>query len=363
MAGTKRGTIDALMAEGDEFANAEAAFQNIYDLLTGHPNTTLISLSWGAGGTAATFGNWGTNAFFVFRFDTNAGRDHAWYLFVKCNITSSQAIAGVQVNGQTPSSGNGQIFASAAVGIGGDENPWQGTTDADGADTHPTQFWDAPSAGTAAQVVPASNSTSGTDGTNRENGLLVFDQSTYGDMRYHVVADDDAIIFGYDDGDNGSYSFYVLGALENPNPGITWDALPLCSAGHVQSDFGTTATSTDLDKHGCVHPDGTEASWECLECSVYSPNTEDTQVHPNDLSTAWDFFYLNMASRTTGASGWVGVLPMVRWAYNFPTNDTDTDMDWISLGTITVADGKVMFPWDGATTPQSSLDRNGVDFP
>lgn len=360
MSGTYRGTIDCLLAESDEFNNAFVAYKHLYDLLAGHPGTTLIARH----GDIPDYPD-GANPpvaqdFAVFRFDTHAGRDHDFYVMIKVGGSGS-AIAGVVINGNAPSSNNGQVFITAAIGVGGDTNPWQGTTNADGTDTHPTQLWDAPSAGTNVQVVPASNRDSGSDGTNKNNGIYAFDQNSPGDIRWSVVCDDDSIHIAFDDGDSGVFEYSSIGVL-TPNVGIDWDTAPLYALYDSTASFsGNATTAYSEDIAGLAHPDGAEVTYSALPISVYGPELADTRFYPNSLSSDFDHFAPHVAAIATGNHGYAGQLPNVRATFNWPTNDNDTNIEFISLGASTTAQDKILFPWDGATTPQTS-GRAGVSF-
>jgi len=361
MSGTYRGTIDCLIAETDEFDNAFVAYKHIYDLLAGHPGTTLIARQ----GFVPDYPD-GVNPpvaqdFCVFRFDTHAGRDHPWYIFVKVGGNGS-AIANVQLNGAAPQAFNGQIYVSAAVGIGGDENPWQGSTAADGTDTHPAQFWDNPSAGTNVQVVPASNRDGGSDGTNKENGLQALNQVTPGNLRYHVVCDDDSIHFAWDVSDDGTYELSSFGVLDE-NPGLAWDATALyCFYNSVGAPADNPGSVGSEDLSGLVHPDGAQTTFSSLPINIWGIRNTEITDHPSKLGSGHDTFPHHVNSTGLGHEGYVGQIPNLRAIYNFPTNDTDTLQEFVSLGGATVPFTHTFFPWDGATSPQSTVVRDGVSF-
>lgn len=364
MSGTYRGVIDCLMSETTEFENAFVAYKHIYDTLAAHPGTTLIARQ----GDVPDFPD-GANPpvaqdFCVFRFDTHAFRTHTFYVFFKVG-GSAAPIVGVQLIGSNPSGNNGQVFMSGAVGVGGDTNPWQGTTNADGTDTHPTQFWDNPSGGTNVQVVPASNRDGGADGVDKDNGIYAFDQQSPGDMRWHLVVDDDNIHIAFDEPDDGTYEQSVIGTLD-PNPGLSWDTTPLyCSyesSGAFDDQESAVTGATQDNINGCVHPDSTQTVHSSFGINVWQIRANITSMHPSKLGSGHDTFPHHVNTLRAGHEGYLGQAQNLRAAWNFPTNDTDTLLEFISIGGGTIAAFHTLFPWDGATAPQSTVLRTGVVF-
>lgn len=363
MAGTIRGRIESLVNEADEHLNAGVIFKNVYDVLSSHPNTTLISLGYG-GGTGTDYPDganpFGDNAHFVFRFDSAAT---PWYLFCTVGgISSAVAASNVQVDGSTPFSSNATVCVSAAVGIGGDENPWNGTESADGTDTKPTQLWADPGGGgTNVQVVPASNSDSGSDGSNKNNCLGLYGESSPGQtVRYQIVCDDDTIAFIWDERDNGTWEYTVLGTLDDSPHLASYDK-PLF--GFTDTAPPAMNSSLGVDYSGATHPDDTVLTWQGLEIEpLQNTSLHNADYYPDDFGARYPLFPLCFGSVTTGNQGYLGETSFVRVGYSIPSGDTDTALEFAAFGTLTTNQVVYLFPWDGATTPGTGTTRAGVDF-
>lgn len=370
MAGTLRGRIEALINETDEHEQAAAILTNIYEVLDAHPQTTLISLGYGSGGTGTDYPGganpFGDDAHFVFRFDTHGGRSWPFFVYVTVgSVSGFGAASDVQGDGSAPSSGSGQVFVSAAIGIGGDENPWNGTENADGTDTKPATPWANPGGGgTNVMVVPASNSDSGSDGTNKNNCLLVYNESTAGSAaRYHIVADDDAIVFAWSQGDTGDYQVVFFGAI-TANPGLASYPTPFaCWKTTAQTQEVQLSTPYTDDNSGVTDPDTSEANWQASRVQLIGPvQIFEAPYMPNDAEGLFDSFPLGFASDQSGNAGYRGETSFVLTTWGVAAQDTDVAQELFIAGPSSATNNKPVIPWDGATTPGSGVARTGTDF-
>lgn len=368
MAGTYRGRIDCLINEADEFLNAGVAFKNAYDVLQAHPTTTRIALGYGAGtgtdypGGANPFGN---GAFCVYRFDTAGARTFPFYVFLGVSGVTSGAAASsfnAQVDGGNGSASVGQVYVSAAVGVGGDENPWNGTENNDGTDTVPTTFWAAPGGGgTNVQALPASNSTSGNDGTNKNNCLLWFDQTSPGQAAMSVVCDDDGMTLLSDPGNTGAWIFVHLGYF-TPNQGLASYPAPLVAWKRAAGSTVNLSSAQSQDLSGVTDPDQTVGTWEAAPVRLTTYDLLSSTYLPNDAESTFDAYAIGIASAETTVAGFRGETRFAQVTYGIAAGDTDLGQDLFVSGPGTTASVKELTPWDGATTPGTTATRAGVDF-
>lgn len=370
MAGTFRGKVECLAAEANEFLNSGVVFKNAFDVLEAHPQTTRIALSHGTGsgtdypGEANPFGN---GAFGCWRFDSTGSRAFDWYLFVSAaGITSgvTPSSLGLQADGANGSSSSGYVLCSAAVGVGGDGNPWNGTENNDGTDTIGTPLWANPGGGgTNVQVVPASNSTSGADGTNRNNCIVAFIEGTPGnDARHNIVCDDDTFVLTADAGDNGSVAIAVLGAFD-ANPGLASYPAPIFC--FKRDDTASPSIGTDLgpDESGVSTPDQTVATWQAGSVVLVGPtDIFSSAFYPNSAEGLFDSFAVGLATDEISIKGYRGQSEFIQLTFGVPALDTDTAQNLFVSGTATTNQVKEVSPWDGATTPGTGVTKQGTDF-
>lgn len=366
MAGTIRRKLDQdLDVGGDHQLVAAEGFKNLFDMCEAHPGLTRIALGYGTGGSGTDHHDgaspFGDQAFAVYRWDTNAGRDWAWYMIIVKGNDSGSASLDFRPRGNNPTSSYGYVCVNAAVGIGGDANPWQGTTDNDGTDTLPAgDWWDSPSAGTNRKVVPASNSTSGTGSGENQNEVInvLYVTSSDNTVRANFWMDDDAFWWATDnDSDGGWATMGIIGKPEVPNPNLSHPnplfALQFGGAGTVGPSF------TDYDV-GFTHLDDAESLWESVDCDleVY-PFGDEVGNGTHEMTGTRDAQAWAIVSVTTGSQGLMGFMTRIRFVYGLSPGDTETSLDYVVFGS--GSNGNWLFDWDGTTTPGTTASRDGVD--
>ena len=371
MAGTIRGRIECLGTEANEFLNSGVVFKNLYEVLNAHPQTTRIALQYGSGATGLDYPGeanpLGNGAFAVFRWDSTGTRTFDYYQFIGVagvNSGAAPSTFGVQVDGVNGSSSSGYVYSSIAYGVGGDGNPWNGSENTDGTDTVGSPLWANPGGGgTNVQVCPASNSTSGSDGVNKNNCIVVYiEGAAASNVRHNIVCDDDVCVVTCDAGDNGSYSIGVLGKF-TPNLGISPYPAPLSC--WKRGDTSQPSFGTDLGEliSGVTDPDTSLATWQAASLYLVAPtDILSTSFFPNAAGGLFDTFPLGHASDEAGVKGFRGEQTFVQATFGVPTGDTDTALELFTSGTATTNQNKEISPWDGTTTPGTGLTKQGVSF-
>jgi hypothetical protein len=376
MAGTITGVIEARPNTSNEFRVSGTIFKTLFDFIEGLAGTTRISLYYGdtsgAFGTgtdyedgAAPFGN---KCFAVWRFDTNAGRSWPFYVALACpSFRAGQSGSDWQTEGASAVNSTGYVQVAACIGIGGDENPWNGTTNNDGTDTVGTPRWKVPaSGGTSYQPIPSSNrATSGTDAATGNNSLRIFIHGTATTARHHVFADDDTIVFATDEADGGANQRLVyIGAYE-PADHITPDR-PFIGASWLMNP--SAASILGHETGGLANPDSTDLDPATIRFDYgWETAFMSTSRQPDELADSGPAFIPQRVTIDTddnvGLRGMVGWFsPMIQACYNIPAGDTDTTLSRLVWGEGATATSKFLIPWDLTTTPGTGTTREGISF-
>lgn len=377
MAGTVRMKIEqALNGEGANGKQkaAQEMWKNLFDFLEAHPGCTRIALGYGSGGTGTDYHD-GANPtgdlpFAVYRFDTNGGRSWPWYLFIGSgNAPGTSSNFNEWRPGGTNSIGSyGWLVVSAAVGVGGDENPWGGTTNNDGTDTIPSptsDLWTTPSGGTNVKIIPASNSSNGSGSAEDNNEVIDLYGESSDDYvaRAHFFADDDSIVLAVRDRPSLDWHVCYMGVIDVPNPSLSH---PNPLVGFVVETWNSSAEDDIVDYEGGVlHSDDAEAAWEATEVGWQVSNFVTVEeYHPNQQSGERGSYALDIISRTTGHRGFMGaVTTLVRAIAVAPPGVTNNDRTKVVLGGYNFATLiNFVLPWDGTTEPDTGTTRAGIDF-
>jgi hypothetical protein len=179
MAGTIRGKIECLHVSGNTQNQGQTYFTAVYKFLKQLEVagvTTEIARHGGLSSTAANVNYYDeaspflTNAWYVFRFNTNGSRTWPWYVFVQwawggtSDFGAAPGNPGLIQNSSTlPIATEVAVAVQCAIGFGGDENPWNGTTGAQASKG--SVVWRVPAnGGTNVAVFPRSNSPDWTHG-------------------------------------------------------------------------------------------------------------------------------------------------------------------------------------------------------
>lgn len=382
MAGTIRGRIEAFTDEGalgnDEGAMSQVFFKNLYDVLNAHPNTTLVALQYGSGTyTGFTTGSGGgtdyydgaapfeANAFAVFRMETTAQRSFPYYILIQwAAFNDLGQVPGDPASDRGGGSGNDAYVGIAfAVGEGGDENPWNGTTNADGTDTKGDPVWTVPGGGDRVHVWPRENNPGGT-GEDTQKKLLydLLDWNVVGPLRQQIVMDDDNIWLAHDQNDNNDWEVTYFG-LYSPRPELS-PTYPICLMGEEDIPFQEDGSISDFTREFSVlHPADTAQGVRYFRFSRI-PELFTSTRQPNDVLSPvqFDEVGFHVFGNEGYFKGYFGVIDDMREIYGVASGDTNAALTVAFFGTTTTDSEKAVFPWDGATTPGTGATRSGVDF-
>lgn len=220
MAGTVRGKIECLISTGNAFNQGQNVFTSIYRFLKTQLEpagvVTEIARHGGLSSTAANVNYHDeadpflTNAWFVFRFNTNGGRTWPWYLLVQwargdtSDFGQSPGSPGLILNSSAaPAPGESIVGYQCAVGIGGDQNPWNGTTGAQATKGSPV--WRVPAnGGTNVAVFPRSNSADWLHGIRAKGQIVAVAGSQLVDGETFTIGDGLTTVKVFEFDTNGS---------------------------------------------------------------------------------------------------------------------------------------------------------------
>lgn len=386
MSGTIRGVIDGLTNETTEFRDGSNIFKTWFDAIEAHPNTTRVALQYGNGASGTDFWDGanpsGTNAFAVWSMAATAARPYVYYFAIQGGGAVGATYGAVPGDpgthtGQT-SSNSGQLTVCAAIGVGGDSNPWNGTTNNDGTDRKGGSsalpngndglggVWRVPVGGTDVICFPRTNnpggSAEGANAVTRRGSMIAFNAGSQAATRYHLVMDDDNLVFYTDVGNNGGGQFCFLGPYD-PHPSLTVTYPFLC--------FGTTGTiefgTSNEGLSGVATPDG--SAYPVMRLNMDTVSSLTAANEPNLLFTVPQYdlisFYVQVVEPP--AQGLVGAFgdsndSFFLWTYNVPWRSTSGSLTRAVIGSATLAQWKPSIPWDGATVPGTTLTRAGIVF-
>jgi hypothetical protein len=402
MSGNVRGIIDCRLPNQVNSSSCRDVFKRVFDYFNTHPNMTRIALRrrngvagasnlgyWDAGATSWADGNTALGSwdrmFGVFRVNASASR--TWPYYVLVGISESVSGSLYFHDGASPATNVGAVYIMTAVGIGGDLNPWNGTTNNDGTDAYPTPVWKIPSGGTAVSVLPASNNGVYTHATNKNNGTCIFGpfntgSTPSGNNRFSIVGDDDSFVFFYDGSDVGTINAVALVTPYTPRAGITASApLLVYRAVTGAPADGTTVGNTNGTNNanyngGIVAPDSLIALASPRQGLLYTPMLPSGVLsnagQPNYVTSKRELWPMLFRSFGNGVGddanaggGFIGHVPASTFGLTNGVNvyDLSADKKTIFVGDSSPLNVQVGIPfWDGVTTPRSTLTRDGVAF-
>jgi hypothetical protein len=390
MSGTARGTIDCQTNEANEFRNTSNAFKVWFDAFEAHPNTTRVALQYGLGGTGTDFwdgGNpFGRSAFAVWSMAATGVRAYPYTFIMQIagsttnNTTYGDAPGDPGTHTGSTSSSWGSLTLAVAIGVGGDEDPWNGTTVNDGTDSKGGSaayaagndgngtVWRVPAAGgTDLLAFPRTNSIDGSNEATGRGSMIVFNPSNVGVCRYHLVMDDDNIYAYSDVGDNGGGQFCIIGPYEpRPDATITYPFVAY-TEGAGSMSFGAVPEGDG----GVALPDSLFSTIPVGGFNMDPNNFMATGTQPNNLFTPSQYDIGPLAFRVIGKDrvfmdgllGTVGSADgFTLWSYNIPWRSTSGSLTRAYLGDAATASWKISVPWDGVTVPGTTVTRTGISF-
>lgn len=402
MSGNVRGIIDCRLPNQVNYNVSRDIFKRVFDYFNTHPGMTRIALRrrngvagasnlgyWDAGATSWADGNTALGSwdrlFGVFRVNASASRSWPYYIIV--GISENVSTTLYYQESAAPSTNGSCVYIAAAVGIGGDLNPWNGTTNNDGTDSHPTPLWKIPTGGSAVAVLPASNNGVYTHATNKNNtcaivGNLNAVTTGSGNYRFSIVGDDDSFVFFCDQSDIGTVTNFMFVGPYVSRSGIT-ASTPLAmyrAADGAPTDgtvCGTTVGGVNGSYNGgIVAPDSLIGFASPRQGLLYAPmlpsNVLSSSGQPNYATNKREIWPMLLRTNGTGVGddtnaggGFAGYIPTTALGLTSSVNvyDLSSDKKTIFVGNNSPLNVQVSVPfWDGTTTPRSTLTRDGVTF-
>jgi hypothetical protein len=385
MSGTVRGVVDIATNQATEYQNTGDIFKAFFDAIEAHPNTTRIALQYGNGGTgtdrwdgASPFGQ---NCFAVWRMETSGARTWPWYFTMHCaNGGGSSATWGAApgdplASEQSTASSTAYLGFQAAIGIGGDQNPWNGGTANDGTDSRAgsaalplgsdgtAAVWRTPaSGGTNLMVFPRSNNSGGTYDAGKQDMCVLINHGNPDNSRAHLIMDDDSIYAFWDEDDvGGSLMTYVNMGIFDPHPGISTYDRPF----YVWRSQGAFSESATTERSGGLAvPDSSELT-PVLQLALWSRRFHDGNAQPNAVfaPAEYDTAPGEVLMWDGSRKGFAGTTQDVfQICYDVPRNSANAAKTIGVLGVSANASLKVALKWTGVGEPGATTTREGVPF-
>lgn len=379
MGGTVIGRVDCVSIAGGGPNGTQEIFTNLYAFMKRMEVATYateIANNWGSGGTGFDFHDGGSpsgeNAWAVFRMNVSAARPGggselgAYYVLIQyADGTSFGTAPG------SPGKLNGSIGDGAGISVAFLEDgtsPWNGGTAKAGGDAKGTPVW-VPG-GSTLHVVDRANNPGGTYATNRENCIRALPDVVSSQQRFHMLGDEDSLLFFGDTGLGAAYDFYYVGIYEPlsyltvsyPMVCIQDGQLPLDPAQLYGSTLGNTAREGGLTVADTIGPitgafvvgfPGAN-----LAAAGYNPNPQTGVSKYDEL----DVMVISNEAAPTPSYGWCGNVTFFGMSWGMPTHDSNAALDKAVFGWTVATDWKCIVPWGGASPPGTGMIRTGRDF-
>lgn len=241
MSGTPNGKINGFISStvaNSEYKLAADTFKFLFDAVEANTNTTRVALQYGSGGTGTDYrdgaNSFGQNAFAVWRWDTSAIRGWPFYMLLQTSSGNGGSASfgsspgdPATHNGTTASSW-GSVAVSFAIGVGGDEDAWNGNTANDGTDRKGGSsgyaagndglggVWRIPAGGTNVLVFPRSNNGSDTYNSVKQDMMRISNTNGAETARIDCIMDDDNFLCMF----NASTDNTTAAGLFTPHAGL-----------------------------------------------------------------------------------------------------------------------------------------------
>jgi len=405
MAGQAYGKIECVSANpGTAFVNAQEFFKGLYDFLVYLETLGIVTLRARYAGTgassAAAIDYWNqaapftANAWYLFEWRTGStspsnpsyagSRSEPFYILVQWATDASD---WAQTGPASPSASFGQLTITNSeawvsiqmgVGIGGDNNPWNGTlgtygdSGSFGSQAKGAPVWKVPSGGQGLYVFPRCNNSGGSFVTNKQNLAATFIGPSSGvQARYHFLADHDGLMLLFDDSNDANYHFLYTGvhSLRSGLAGIQDPYLMI--GGRTVSLPTSPATWGDLT--GASGDQGGIANRTSLGTDFY--DVRNIQVSNLNEALGWstnltqpnrlfatptydEMPYLVQPYETVaGFAGSIEFFKVIQNSANLERNAAGTKL---VIGSPTVSAYKAVIPWNSSVAPLSGVNRLGT---
>lgn len=380
MSGHIRGKVDILLDAGLGSRNAQEFFKCLYDFLAGHPQADLVARNCGLDSSPGDTGYWdepnpfASNAWAVFRMRPTLERPYPVYYLIQWSGTVWGATPGDPGLLEGSASGIPSVGIQAAIGVGGDQNPWAGTETAGiENDQKSDPVWRVPEGGTEVHVFPRANNDGGSFAGSRQSFTSLGSFSSAA-VRYNILADDDTLLILTSPYGSEEWRSYFAGIYDvHPSNGIY---RPFCSFGSVNNTIPYMAGSTYglLDglgaQGGLIHAFGGVRGMavDRLQALLTTSVQPENLVNSDEDYEEYLEHGLAICSREANvlgvsASGFAGRMgSFIREVSNVDSGDTDESYLRAAFGGSTKESIKITVPWSGVAPPGSSGSRGGFDF-
>jgi len=376
MSGTLVGVVDCLHTSGAVpllVDRQQNVFVNVYDFMQRHVtvgNAALHASNFGSGGTGFDYHDGanpaGENAWAVFRFLASASSIRTTDFYVLIQWAENSAIGASP--GDPGSFENGTFTDGIGIMMayredGGD--PWNGTTNANGADTKGTPVW----TGTGLHVMSEYNET-GARSADKEDLSLLLDTSSSTSVRFHCCGDADGMWFARD----GGFGNSISGTLDQvaylgvyiPRAGLAVSS-PYIFGSNVISVLPASQSMVTGDASGHI---GTDASQGVYAYRVHKLTFAEQLQQPEDIGNGLEYVDLplyvsSLAVNESMNKGFIGSLSpdIIRLAYGPANGSANAAFTRAFLGdSATAADYKFSLAWGGGAGPNLAPDRDGLVF-
>lgn len=371
MSGTLVGVVDCYHTVNAANGNKNT-FVNLYTFMQRHVtvgNATLHASNYGNGASGFDYHDGanpaGENAWAVFKFLASASsiRTTDFYVLIQWATNSSFGASPGNPGSIENATGDGVGIIMAYREDNGD--PWNGTTNANGADTKGTPVW----TGTGLHVLTKYNET-GARSTNKEDLVQLWDLGAASSTRVHMCGDADGMWFAYDGAfgstaDDDIESLTYLGVytprsdLTVPNPYII--------AGNMLNVLNGSFLDATPDDNGHM---GIDQSRGAVGFRVIRLGFISSIEQPEDLSNGLEFvdlplYIVRKQSEDAVEYGLLGHFPtdIVRLAYGPANGSANAAFTRAFLGnSATAFDHKFSLAWGGGAAPNLVNDRDGLVF-
>lgn len=275
------------------------------------------------------------------------------------------------------STANGVGIAIAMRADGG--NPWNGTSSNNGTDTKGTPVW---TAGASSLLCwPRSNSTGGTNTTNKEMtmGVILSKAGTgagagppFG-THFSFVCDFDNMAFVSEDAADGQYRATYFGKYTvRTNITASCPYVSLRSSAATNNPafplttYGPTTSGFAVADGGIAHPTTVASGTRTLQISALSEFFGDSSFEMSTRIGRWDEFPIHVAvaeSPMFGYAGYIDWVKLVPVGLNLSLNpDKSRAIFGAQLASANSPTTKLSIPWNGTIVPGTSVSRTGTMF-
>ena len=366
MSGTLVGVVDCYHTPGSPANGNQEVFVNLYKFMQRNVavgNATLHASNYGSGGTGFDYHDdanpAGENAWAVFKFLASASSLRTTDFYVLIQWADTDAFGASPGNPGSISNAitDGVGFMMAYREDNGD--PWNGTTNANGADTKGTPVW----TGTGLHVLSEMNET-GARSTNKEDVTYIYDNGTNTNARIHMCGDADGMWFAYVSSTLLSRMHYL--GVYTPRADLAI-ANPYIITSSFRDYLLSSSSYTLSNTSGAM---SLTESRNAVRVRLRSRDYIWSFSHPEDLGSGPEYieFPIELVRQSIydpEEFGLLGTLntDIIRLTYGPANNSANAAFTRAFIGdTNSTNDHKFSLAWGGGSAPETAITRAGVVF-